>query len=227
MTEGSPGTTQLAQARRLWYGTHEALLSSHSQDPPGYPFGSLTPFCLTPQGEPLLLLSHLARHTRNLQASPRCSLLLREEGSGDVQQLARLTCLAQAEPLQDCPEQWRNGYFRHFPDAREYYQHLNFRFFRLIPHRCYFIGGFGSARWLDSSRLLPSYAFTQREEAKLLPGAQAVYQAHEADRPLLLVGVDCYGATLRKGPHFTRIEFDAPIEGPAEFLARLGSCLAD
>ena len=221
MTEGAPSTTQLAQARRLWYGSHAALLSSHSQDPPGYPFGSLAPFWLTPQGEPLLLLSHLARHTQNLLANPRCSLLLREEGPGDVQQLARLTCLAQAEPLQACPTQWRNGYFRHFPDGREYYEHLNFRFLRLRPQGFYFIGGFGSARWFDPSRLLPSCVFTQQEEEELLPRAQAIYDAHRADPPLLLVGVDGYGATLRNGPLFTRIQFDAPTEDPADLLESL------
>lgn len=52
------------------------VLSTHSQAHPGYPFGSVVPYCLDNVGFPLLLLSHLAQHTRNLMAEPRCALTL-------------------------------------------------------------------------------------------------------------------------------------------------------
>lgn len=66
----------LARAQSLWAGRFQGVLSTHSQAHPGYPFGSVVPYCLDNVGFPLLLLSHLAQHTRNLMAEPRCALTL-------------------------------------------------------------------------------------------------------------------------------------------------------
>ena len=34
---------------------------------PGFPFGSVVPYCLDEQGRPLILISRIAQHTHNLQ----------------------------------------------------------------------------------------------------------------------------------------------------------------
>ena len=72
------------------------MLSTHSQAMPGFPFGSVVPYCLDANGWPLILISRIAQHTKNLQADPRCSLLVAERGAEDVQATGRLTLLAEA-----------------------------------------------------------------------------------------------------------------------------------
>ena len=52
------------------------ILSTHSVEYPGYPFGSVVPFCLDESGQPLILISALAQHTRNIIANPKVALTL-------------------------------------------------------------------------------------------------------------------------------------------------------
>jgi putative heme iron utilization protein len=50
------------------------VLSTISLDVPGYPFGSLTPYCFDENGQPIVYISLIAQHTRNIMADPRLSL---------------------------------------------------------------------------------------------------------------------------------------------------------
>src|SRR6266566_7637531 len=88
-----------AAARRLMRGCdHVALASSLA----GHPYVSLVASACEIDASPLLLLSDLAQHTRNLLADPRVSLLF--DGTGDYPDpLAgpRLTLLGQAERVED------------------------------------------------------------------------------------------------------------------------------
>ena len=216
---------------RLWSESFHGLLSTHSIKFQGYPFGSLLPICRDQKGHPLLLISHLAQHTRNLDADPHCSLTLSETGEGDIQQLARLTCLAKAEPVNSTSAAER--YFRYYPESRRYQKELNFNFYRLTTQQFYFIGGFGSARWFDVSRINPPAPFSTSDEAELL------YQlnAHQNDllkrymdqqgiapesSPLEAVGADPLGLDIRQGEHLHRLHFEQPQHNKTDFLKQVG-----
>src|SRR5260221_336470 len=68
----------------------------------GWPFASVAPFALSDRGEPLLLLSDLAEHTRNIRADPRASLMVQDGASlNDPQAGGRVTILGQVEPVLD------------------------------------------------------------------------------------------------------------------------------
>jgi putative heme iron utilization protein len=146
-------------ARNLWFNSDRCFLSTHSIKYPGYPFGSVAPFCLDAYGHPLLLLSHLAQHSQNISANPHASLTCLEAGSGDIQQLARLTCIGKIGVVDATPQEQADHYFEQFPDSRDYFEQLNFRFYKLTPERFYFIGGFGAARWFDVGQILSGEAF--------------------------------------------------------------------
>ena len=88
-------------ARQLLLKEYRGMLSTHSQAMPGFPFGSVVPYCLDARGWPLLLISRIAQHTRNLKADARCSLLVGERAAEDVQAAGRLTLLAEARQLDD------------------------------------------------------------------------------------------------------------------------------
>jgi hypothetical protein len=79
---------------------YRGVLSTHSKAMPGFPFGSVVPYCLDEQGRPLILISRIAQHTHNLQKtrSVRCWSASAAE---DVQAVGRLTYLAEAQQLED------------------------------------------------------------------------------------------------------------------------------
>ena len=77
-------------ARELLLKEYRGMLATHSKKMPGFPFGSVVPYCLDADGRPLLLISRIAQHTHNLQADGRCSLLIGERDAEDIQAAGRL-----------------------------------------------------------------------------------------------------------------------------------------
>lgn len=221
-------TKQLIEAAQsLYAGRFQAVLSTHTTEFPGYPLGSLVPYCLDRSGWPLMLLSHLAQHTRNLDADPRCALTVIEAGAGDAQQLMRLTLIGDAEELdpeeKDSPER----YFRYFPDKHDFYRDYNFRFYRIRPKKCYFIGGFASARWLDPERILPPNPFSAGQETSIVKhinqdggdGLRAALQSGPArgeitHTPALIAGIDARGVDLRQDERLYRLPLAHPVATP-------------
>ena len=75
--------TQVATAaRNLMLSEYQGVLSTHSLDAPGYPFGSVAPYCLDRKGRPVILISNIAQHTKNLKANPKVSLIVMERDGG-------------------------------------------------------------------------------------------------------------------------------------------------
>lgn len=147
-------------ARELLLKEYQGVLSTHSKAMPGFPFGSVVPYCLDDQGRPLLLISRIAQHTHNLQMHSKCSLLVAERGAEDVQAAARLTLLAEARQLLDTAQiaAAAECYYRYFPNAQNYHQAHDFDFWCLEPVRWRYIGGFGAIHWLDELTLLNPFA---------------------------------------------------------------------
>ena len=94
-------TNAIRPARELLLKEYRGVLSTHSKSMPGYPFGSVVPYCLDANGNPLILISRIAQHTHNLQKDPKCSLLVGEREAEDVQAVGRLTVMAEAHKLVD------------------------------------------------------------------------------------------------------------------------------
>jgi putative heme iron utilization protein len=67
----------------------------------GDPYCSLVNVATAADGAPLLLISALAVHTRNLRADPRVSLMLDERREGDPLQGARVMLMGRAVETDD------------------------------------------------------------------------------------------------------------------------------
>lgn len=229
MNQGSMSDDLLQDLQQLWSARFHGLLSTHSVKHAGYPFGSLLPICRDAKGQPLLMISHLAQHTRNLDADPRCSLTLTQPGHGDVQQWPRLTCLADAQPVASSSQLER--YYRYYPDSRRYHKELNFRLYRLLPKQFYFIAGFGSARWFDVSRLLDQEGFTTADELELLYRLNAhehdllkrflAQRGVEFGAVIQATGADPLGLDIRLGDTLLRLHFKIPRLEIKDFLENL------
>src|SRR5207245_1393100 len=138
-------------ARRLFLQQSFGVLSTISVDVPGYPFGSVTPYCADRQCRPVIYISRIAQHTRNILADRRVSLTVFDSNgsSDDIQARGRITCIADAHPLGRDEEDTRERYFRYFPSSRQYAATHDFEFFGLDLVRIRFIGGFGQIYWIE------------------------------------------------------------------------------
>ena len=102
-------------ARRLLRARRFGALSTISKRFGGHPFGSIVPFMLDHQGRPLILISRLAEHTKNIDADTRVSLMVFEPGA-QVQAEARVSLLGEAARLVD-PDSIHERYLRFFPES--------------------------------------------------------------------------------------------------------------
>jgi heme iron utilization protein len=213
-------------ARELLLKEYQAVLSTHSKAMPGFPFGSLVPYCLDDQGRPLLLISRIAQHTHNMQQQPKCSLLVAQRDAVDAQAAGRLTLLAEAQQLRDEVEiaVAAERYYRYFPNAHNYHQVHDFDFWRLEPVRWRYIGGFGAIHWLDDvARANP---FAGEQEQQMLAHMNADHAkaiAHyvalsglPAEPAAQMVGLDSEGFHLRIGARVDWLAFAQPCSTPLE-----------
>ncbi|OGX04098.1 MAG: hypothetical protein A3G87_03810 [Omnitrophica bacterium RIFCSPLOWO2_12_FULL_50_11] len=155
-------------ARRLLLSQKYGVLSTHSLEVPGYPFGSITPYCLDRQGHAIILISNLAQHFKNIRANPKVSLTIVEGRGPEVQAQGRLTYLADAVGLEASEQDARERYYTYFPDSREFTESHGFFFFRLKPVKLRFIGGFGKIDWIEPDQFFLPNPFTGEEEKSIL-----------------------------------------------------------
>jgi hypothetical protein len=100
-------------------------------------------------GKIYLLLSDLARHTRNLEKEKRVSLLVSETKPGiSLLEGERVTVLGEAERVVDDHEvnRLREKFRGRFSLAEILLSLPDFRFYRIRPLEIHWIGGFGRAQ---------------------------------------------------------------------------------
>lgn len=137
--------TDASRAHAIVAGAKTATLSTVAARPPGYPFGSLVAMAADASGRPLLLLSSLAEHTKNLGASSAASILVAE---GDLSR-GRVTLLGRCAriPEGEAPEA-RATYLAAHPEAEAWVSFRDFALYRLEVEEVRFVEGFGRMGWL-------------------------------------------------------------------------------
>jgi heme iron utilization protein len=203
-------------ARKLFLEESFGVLSTVSLDPPGYPFGSVAPYCADQQGNPVIYISHIAIHTKNILADPRVSLTVVEHGgnSDDVQAQGRVTCLANARPVADKEKAIQERYFRYFPAARQYENTHDFAFFRLELVRIRFIGGFGQIYWVEPDEFLQANPFSFEQESRIIDHMNGDHRdalRHYVGGDATMTGIDSEGFDVMKAGRKIRLAFDTPV----------------
>ncbi|MDG9883279.1 HugZ family protein [Pseudomonas sp. GD04058] len=213
-------------ARELLLKEYRGVLSTHSKSMPGFPFGSVVPYCLDAGGNPLILISRIAQHTHNLQKDPKCSLLVGERGAEDVQAVGRLTVLAEARKLEQAEaiEAAAERYYRYFPESRNYHSAHDFDFWVLQPVRHRYIGGFGAIHWIDQLTLANPFAgkaeagmveHMNSDHAKAIAHYVALSGLPDSV-PAQLAGIDSEGMHLRIGQALYWLAFPEPCNTPTQ-----------
>lgn len=220
----------VAAARRVLRTAPTGGLGTLGGD--GYPFTSLVATATTISGEPILLLSDLAVHTRNLKQEARASLLLVEPGGegGDPLAGARLTVVGRIEADDD--PRLRSRFLAHHPEASGYADFKDFAFYRMAVDTAHLVAGFGRIVTIPTADLLI-------EASQSLADAEAGAVAHMnedhadaiqlyatrllglSEGPWTLTGLDPLGLDMSCLGQIARLEFDVPVDGPGSLRQTL------
>jgi len=140
----------------------------------GAPYCSLVNLASAPDGAPILLISRLAVHTRNILADPRVSLMLDERAAGDPLEGARIMLAGSAEQAGgDLAANLRRRYLNAHPSAEVFVNFADFSFFRIAPTGAHLVAGFGRINDLAAQQFL-----TDLSDADALIDAEQGAVAH-------------------------------------------------
>jgi putative heme iron utilization protein len=140
--------------KQFIHSQHYGVLSTHSKTEEGYPFGSISPYIITKEGDIAIFISHLAEHTKNIEANPRVSLTIFDPNDADDPTAgARITCLAVAEEHNKEDVSLRNSYLKRFPMSAITLELPGFSFYVLKLTKIRLVAGFGEIQWLSPSQL--------------------------------------------------------------------------
>jgi putative heme iron utilization protein len=151
-----PTSKQTEEARALIRSERNAVLSTLSKRVAGCPFGSIAPYTITSAGEPIILISEIAEHTRNLRADARASLLIQDSAAmADPQAGARVTLMGYAVPVSRAYlDDARRRYLDQFPNSAGYFEAHDFSLFQMKFEQVRYIGGFGEIYWLEGREVI-------------------------------------------------------------------------
>jgi len=218
----APGTVARLLLRSLDRGSLATLMRPDAPDA-GSPYASLVLVAVDHDASPILLISALADHTKNLLASPTVSLLF--DGTVGLDEPLtgpRVSVQAIAKRTED-PRHVARFIARH-PGAAMYSGFKDFAFWRLEVTRAHLVAGFGRIHWIAARDVIYDTA-----DATALADAEADILAHmnkdHADAVQLyatkllghtgggwtLTGVDPEGADLRHGGEVARLSFEHKV----------------
>ncbi|KRP96220.1 pyridoxamine 5'-phosphate oxidase [Bradyrhizobium yuanmingense] len=139
----------------------------------GDPYCSLVNLASHPDGSPILLISRLAVHTKNVLADSRVSLMLDERAAGDPLEGARIMLSGRAEEADSDKDLLQRRYLSAHPSSEGFVSFKDFSFFRIRPTGTHLVAGFG--RIVD---LKPEQFLTDLTGAEDLLAAEASAVEH-------------------------------------------------
>ena len=201
----------------------------------GDPYCSLVNVASHADGSPVLLISRLAVHTRNLLGDPRVSLMLDERVEGDPLEGARIMLSGRAEEAEGADLAiMRRRYLNAHPSAEAFVNFGDFSFFRIRPSGTHLVAGFGRIVDLKPEAFLTDISgATALVEAE--QGAVDHMNADHRDATNLYAtrllgaeaadwrcsGCDPDGIDLQAGGKTLRLDFPERVTGPGELRKML------
>jgi putative heme iron utilization protein len=201
----------------------------------GDPYCSLVNVAAHADGSPILLISRLAVHTKNILGDNRVSLMLDERAAGDPLEGARIMLAGRAEEAAgDDAASFRRRYLNAHPSAEAFVDFKDFSFFRIAPSGLHLVAGFG--RIID---LKPEQFLTDISDAAALLEAEqgAVEHMNEDHREAMKLyatkllgaeaadwactGCDPDGMDMQAGAATLRLDFPERVTSGTELRKML------
>jgi heme iron utilization protein len=215
------------EAKQFLRSTRSGVLSSFSAKFAGYPFGSVMPFVLGHDCQPIVLISTIAEHTKNILANPKVSLLV-FAGAEDLHANGRLTLIGEATQIDKDDADLMARYCRYFPESTGYLAMHDFQFYRINILQARYIAGFGMMSWMSGEEIVDinqsvkeiaqlETSMIEHMNADHVESMQLYCHHFHQVKPerVHLVGVDSDGfdmeAVIKGEIKMLRINFEAPI----------------
>jgi putative heme iron utilization protein len=216
------------EARKLVRGFSSGVLATQSLAFPGYPYASALPFCTDQRGRIVVLISHLAEHTRNAEHDPRAGFLI-SPLSRSLQEQARVSMIGDIAPVEDAAMASR--YRRYFPETGRYLQIGGFRFFRMEPRSLRLIAGFGSIHTIAAANYLAPHLAIADVENDVVEHMNSEHAHNLRDycrhthgrtpQTAAMIGIDCDGFDVRADDEVLRFDFGKQIKDGGEARTEL------
>jgi putative heme iron utilization protein len=201
----------------------------------GDPYCSLVNVASHADASPILLISRLALHTKNILGDNRVSLMLDERAAGDPLEGARIMLAGRAEEAD--PDQagiLRRRYLNAHPSAEAFIEFKDFSFFRIVPSNAHLVAGFGRIIDLKPNQFLTDIS----DAAGLLEAEQgAVEHMNEDHREAMnlyatkllgagsadwiCTGCDPDGLDMQAGAATLRLDFPERVTSGTELRKML------
>ena len=215
-----------AEARRLARGARFASLATLDRRT-GAPYASLVSTATDIDGAPIILISRLAVHTRNIEVDPMVSILFSEIGAGDPLLHPRVSVSATAQKVES--EGPKRRFLTRNPAAEMYAGFQDFAFYRLQPLHAHLVAGFGRIVDLAVSDLLldvskaPGLVEAEaeavahvNEDHKETLSLYATQLLGRAAGPWRMTGLDPEGFDLASGDETARVIFPNTVNTPGD-----------
>jgi putative heme iron utilization protein len=172
-TDFNPAKLARSLLRRRRQGALATLMAGS-----GDPYCSLVNLASHSDGTPILLISRLALHTRNIMADHRVSLMLDERADGDPLEGSRIMLAGRAEQASDDElAGLRRRYLNAHPSAEAFVEFKDFSFFRIRPSGMHLVAGFGRIVDLGPAQFLTDIS----DAADLLEAEQGAVEHMNED----------------------------------------------
>ncbi|BBZ63733.1 HugZ family pyridoxamine 5'-phosphate oxidase [Mycolicibacterium monacense] len=219
------------EARTIAASTNTATLATLTAD--GDPWASFVTYGLL-HGAPVLCVSNLAEHGRNLAADPRASLAIVAPASeSDPLASGRVTLAGVVErPAGEEAGAARDAHLAAVSAAKYYIDYRDFTVWVLRVRRVRWVGGYGrmdSCSGADYAAAEPdpvaphasgAVAHLNADHAESLLAMARVLGGYPDATTAMCTGADRYGLDLRleteRGIAYTRVGYAAPLNSPAE-----------
>src|ERR1700760_3469965 len=225
----NPSRLARSLLRRSRQGARATLMAGR-----GDPYCSLVNVASHPDGSPILLISRLALHTKNILADNRVSLMLDERAAGDPLEGARIMLGGLAEEAGDDAPVLQRRYLNAHSSAEAFVSFKDFSFFRIRPTGSHLVAGFGRIVDLKPEQFLTDVC----DAGSLIEGEQgAIGHMNEDHREAMnlyatkllgaeradwrCTGCDPEGLDMQADRAALRLDFPARVTGPGDLRKML------
>lgn len=235
-----PATAVRGLVRRA---SQAALAGALARDGSGRPYVSLVLVAADHDASPVLLLSDLADHTKNLAAEPKAALLFDgTAGREDPLTGPRASLLGEIRAVEDgrLAQRLKRRFVARHPGAQVYADFQDFRVYRMAVESAHLVAGFGRIHWLRAEEILfDAAAHAELAEAEAAIVAHMNQDHGEAlgliaerilglavpktgeDSGCTMTGIDPEGLDLRTAGRLARLDFEAAVGDAAAARAEL------